>query len=416
MLEARSSTHEVREPRVYNLRLLLKGATKSMKTPVKFGKWMVLGAMVLATTASAQKEQWLQYHVSREGRGYRGLNLTTNIPVNVALPKFSAKPYFAHWTTPLDAKGRWVCFDRTRKAGPYDLLYVDGAGDGRLDNKTPIKARRVDQYYAYFEPAKVVFKGEEGPITYHLVFRFMSYDVGNRIQRQLGVESGGYYAGLVDLGGKKRRIEVVDSNVNGTFNDSESDAEGCDHVAVEGEKGGERFLGKLLEVGDQLYRVEVARDGAFVKLQKAENIAFGQVRVPETISEFAAFGANGHFMRAPGKGEFKLPAGKYRVHEWKIKRKDGKGASWQLAGRDFPDSTIFEVAADKPKVLDIGEPIRAVMKYDDLPGQIAFDLSFKGRSNESISILKGEQNPPGPRLALATPDGSFRVTNTFEFG
>ena len=33
--------------------------------------------------------------------------------------------------------------------------------------------RARDQYSAYFEPVRVVFKGEDGPITYHLVLRFM---------------------------------------------------------------------------------------------------------------------------------------------------------------------------------------------------------------------------------------------------
>ena len=71
----------------------------------------------LATTALAQKEQWLDYHVDREGRGYRYLNLTTNPPPNVKLPKFNAQPYFAHWETPLDPAGRWLCLDRTKKFG-----------------------------------------------------------------------------------------------------------------------------------------------------------------------------------------------------------------------------------------------------------------------------------------------------------
>ena len=105
-----------------------------------------------------------------------------------------------------------------------------------------------------------------------------------------------------------------------------------DCVTVEGDKVGERYLGKLLEVDGQFYQIEVARDGAFIKLQKAENVVLGQVRVPETISEFVAFGENGHFVRKPAKGEFTLPAGKYRIQEWKIDRKDDKGAAWELIG------------------------------------------------------------------------------------
>jgi len=79
-----------------------------MKLSARLSKWGAVGALALATTASAQKEQWLDYHVSREGRGYRYLTLTTNPPPNVKLPKFNAQPYFAQWSTPMDPAGRWL--------------------------------------------------------------------------------------------------------------------------------------------------------------------------------------------------------------------------------------------------------------------------------------------------------------------
>ena len=379
---------------------------------------LVLAGMLLATAASAQKEQWLQYHTSREGRGYRGLQLTTNPPANIALPKLNAQPYFAHWTTPMDPKGRWICLDRTAKPVLTTSSMSTAKAMADWMTKRPLKANRMEQYNAYFEPVRVVFKGEDGPITYHLVFQFMKYDSGSRSPSQvyLTVRSGGYYEGLVDLGGKKKRIELLDNNVNGTFDDQKSNLGDSDCVAVEGDKVGQRYLGKLLEVDDQIYRLEVARDGAFLKLQKAEDLTFGEVRVPETISEFVAFGPNGHFVRKPVKGEFKLPAGKYQIHEWNITRKDAKGSSWQLSGRDFPDSARFNASDSKPVTLDIGEPVRALMRQNESTNQVAFDLSFKGRLNETISIQKGNQNPPGPRLTLASLDGSYRVTNTFEFG
>ena len=262
-----------------------------MKQVTGMVKWAALAAMALATTALAQKEQWLDYHVSTEGRGYRYLDLTTNPPPNVKLPKLNAQPYFAHWTTPLDPAGRWLCLDRTKKSGLYDRVYMDSNGNGRLDDKTLTGTSHSDQYSVYFEPVRVVFKGEDGPITYHLVLRFMQYEAG---QANLLASSGGYYAGKVDIGGKKRRVELIDGNVNGTFNDRAADMSDSDCVTVEEDKVGQRYLGKLLEVDGQFYQIEVARDGAFIKLQKADNVVLGQVCVPETISEFVAFGENGH--------------------------------------------------------------------------------------------------------------------------
>lgn len=393
-----------------------------MKQVTNLVKWAALAAMTLATTALAQKEQWLDYHVSSDGRGYRYLDLTTNPPPGVTLPKLNGQSYFAHWATPLDPAGRWLCLDCTKKSGLCDRVYFDTTGNGRLDDKPAVSTAHSDQYSAYFQPVRVVFKGEDGPITYHLVLRFMKFEAGDA---RLLASSGGYYAGKVDIGGKKQRVELVDGNVNGTFNDQAAEAGDCDRVVVEGDKAGERYLGKMLEVDGQFYQIEVARDGAFIKLQKAENVVLAEVRVPEAITEFVAFGENGHFVRKPVKGGFTLPAGKYRIQQWTIDRKDDRGADWQLMGYNFNDSARFEVAAAKPLSLEVGEPMRALMAVQEpgtrpgsaaLAKQVDFSLRFQGRYGETLQIMKGNQRPTGPRLTLTSLDGTYRHTNTFEFG
>jgi hypothetical protein len=377
-------------------------------------KELILAGMLLAGGAFAQSEQWLQYHTGAEGRAYHQINLTTNPPEGVALPKLNASPYFARWLTPMDpAGGRWLCLDRTRKSGPYDRLFIDSSGNGRLDDKTPILAR-LDSYMAHFPPAPVVFKGEDGPITYHLMFQFYQYD---KNPAQLLAMSAGWYEGLVNFDGVKKRIQLIDGNVNGTFNDLAPDPYQSDRVQVEGDPTTERFLGRLLEVNGKLYRIEVARDGAFVKVQKAEDLTLGRVRVPENISEFAAYGTNGHFVRKPVKGELTLPAGQYRIFHWMINRKDDKGAAWTLAGSSFPDSAGFEVAADKTAALEIGEPVQAVLRAaEGAKRQIEFSLQFQGRQKESIEMLREGQRPRGPKLMLANASGTVCFTNTFEFG
>jgi hypothetical protein len=384
-----------------------------MKVFTRMSRWTALTAMALATTVSAQKEQWLDYHVSRDGRGYRYLTLTTNPPANVKLPKLNAQPYFAHWQTPMDSAGRWLCLDRTKKSGLYDRVYFDSNGNGSLDDDPPVGTVRTDEYSAYFEPVRVVFKGEDGPITYHLVLRFMKYDSSSA---NLLAASGGYYSGMVDLGGKKKRLQLLDGNVNGAFNDLSDNAYDCDRVTIEGDKSGERYLGKMIETDGQFYRIEVAKDGAFVKLQKAEGLTFGTVRVPATISNFVAFGANGHFDRRPVKGEFTLPAGKYKIMSWTINRKDAKGAQWELMGYNFPDSAAFSADPAKPATLSIAEPVRASLSASESKDGIGFNLSFQGRAGESIQIEKDNQRPPGPKLDLASLDGTYHSTSTFEFG
>ncbi len=375
---------------------------------------LVASLLLCATAALAQKEQWLEYHTSREGRGYRWLELTKQAPTNLVLPKLNGEPYFARWSTPMDPSGgRWLCFDRKTKSGPYDRMFIDSKGDGHLDTAGPITTTQLDQYSAYFQPAKFVFKGEDGPISYHLVVRFMSYEGGDT--RALA-ESGCYYGGDVDLGGKKRQVQLFDGNANGTFNDMGTEPSDCDRVSVANDKVGEHFLAKMIEVDGQFFKVEVARDGAFIKLQKAQDLEFGQVRVPESITELVAFGENGHFVRRPVKGQFSLPAGSYRVYQWTIDRKDKKGAAWQIEGSGLNESAKFEVAAGKPADVQLGEPIQVVMTATDRTNQVGFNLNFTSKHGESIQIMKGNQRPAGPKLALVSRDGRYRSTNTFEFG
>jgi hypothetical protein len=381
---------------------------------MKLSRLLILSGMLVANSLLAQSEQWLEYHTGGEGLAYHAMELTTNPPPNVALPKFNAQPYFARWVTPMDPSGgRWLCLDRTRKSGPYDRIYFDTTGNGRLDDKKPAEAR-LDSNFAYFSGSPAVFKGEDGPITYHVMFRFYHYE---KNPPQLMAMSVGWYEGTVNLDGVKKHIQLIDGNVNGTFNDMVSNPYESDRVQIEGDKVGERFLGRMLEVDGKFYRIEVARDGAFVKIQNAGNVVLGPVRAPENITEFSAYGENGHFVRKPAKGEFTLPTGKYRMVHWKIDRKDEKGAAWTLSGYNFPETATFEVFSDKPAVLEIGEPVKAELKAEEGTNRmINFNLNFVGQQKESIEMLRGNERPRGPKLTLANASGALAYTNTFEFG
>ena len=381
---------------------------------MKLSQEIILAGLFFAGSALAQPEQWLEYHTGSQGSSYHQVTLTTNAPPGVALPKLNAKPWFARWLTPMDPSGgRWLCLDRSRKSGPYDRLYIDSNGNGRLDDKTPLQAR-IESYTANFPPARLVFKGEDGPITYHLVFEFYQYEMN---AAQLLASAGGWYEGVVNFDGVKKRLHLIDGNVNGTFNDIAPDPYESDRVQIEGDKTGERYLGRMLEVDGKFFRIEVARDGAFVKVQKVENATLGQVSVPTNISEFVAFGENGHFVRQPVNGQFTLPAGHYRIFQWTINRKDEKGAAWTLTGSSFPITASFDVAADKTAALEIGEPVQAVLGATEAANrQINFSLRFEGRQKESIQMLRGGERPAGPKLILANAGGTLVSTNTFEFG
>lgn len=382
---------------------------------MKLKEKLILAGMLVAGTAWAQSEQWLEYHTANEGRGYSQLKLTTNPPPNVTLPALNTlngAPYFGEWKTPMDPAGkRWICLDRTRKSGPYNRLFIDSNGNGRLDDETPVLAR-VDSNFGYFQATPLTFKGEDGPITYHLAFRFYQYENN---QAQLLAQSAGWYEGTVKFDGVKKHLRLLDNNVNGTFNDIAAIPYRSDSVEVDGDRSSTRYLGRLLEVDGKYFTFKADRDGAFVKVQKAD-VTLGAVRMPTNITSFAAFGTNGYFVRQSAQGEFTLPVGQYRVVSWEIQRKDDKGANWQLSASDFPDTHHFEVVASQAVTLDIGEPVKAVLTSQPRGNRTAFDLKFVGKQGESISFTRDNQRPRGPKLMLANAAGSQCYTNTFEFG
>lgn len=385
-----------------------------IQTRWRFPAMTVAAAAALAwgSAALAQTEQWLEYHTSPEPMGYRWLELSTNPPPNVALPRLQPTAYYGRWTNGLETTGgRWFCVDRSRRSGPCDRLFFDANGNGRLDDDPAITTTRRDENMSYFEPVKLVFKGEDGPISYHLAVRYYQFDQNDA---RLLVGAGGWYGGQVNFGGKKQSLQLQDNTANATFNDIGEEPDGSDRITVGGEQGRSVYLGRYLELDGQLYQIEVARDGAFVKVKPAEGVASGTVRVPESVTEFTAVGPSGHFVRKPAKGEFKLPAGKYRAYAWEIARKDDKGAQWTMSGYSSTPAGDFTVAADQVTSVAAGEPVLAALQITEVKTDLGFSLSLLGPLGESVQIMRGTERPRAPQLQVAGV--GFSATRNFEYG
>jgi hypothetical protein len=357
-----------------------------------------ISMLVLTTSAGAQDEQWLQYHSEREaqriigsmGTVYR--EIATDKPAGVNLPEFkTSQQLFAVWPTPMVKSSRlWIALDRSSEQGKWDRLYIDSNGNGRLDDEKAVEAYQTDQYYTYFGPVKVVFEGEDGPVTYHLNFRFYDYNEQNR---RLYIYSGGWYEGEVIVGGQKKHCMLIDYNVNGTFNDKSLQAGNSDRIGI-GDKGNRNtgFVGNYIEVDDTLYRVEIARDGAFIKLAKAEDVKYGSIRVPETITELTVGGENGQFTHELKDGATTLPVGKYRIDHWQIDRKDDKGKSWTMRGYGFSDRGDFDIKEDAETVMQIGEPVTAGLQAQLNGENYEFSKSLRGSLGEYVTLNASGQD------------------------
>lgn len=374
-------------------------------------------AITIATTlAAGQDVQWLQYRSVREASSaIRDIRLQSLAPVGekpagVTLPEFTgSEQVFAKWSTPMVKAGYlWMAVDGTNK------LFIDSNGNGHLDDETAIEAYRSTQPSAYFGPVKVVFQGEDGPVTYHLNIQFAH----RRDYKRLYVRTAGWYEGTITLNGQKKQCMLIDYNANGAFNDRSVNFDQCDRIQIGAADAQEtRFVGNYIEADGTLYSSEIARDGAYVKFAKAEGVKFGNVRLPESVTEFAAGGENGLFIRKPEKGQCILPIGKYRIEHWIIQRQDDKDAEWKLQGAYFGDTGLFDVTEAQAAELSLGEPIVCALQADQRePGTYYFRQELKGKLGERIEMTRNNARPQPPKVQIKSKDGKYDRTFTFEYG
>jgi hypothetical protein len=392
-----------------------------MRIHIRFVQILVLAA-VMASVAWSQGEQWLQYRSANEARqivGDMGYDYRQSFPArpqDVKLPEFTAEqPLFLDWKTPMAASGVvWMAFDKSSAAGQYDRLYIDSNANGDLSDDEACRPYRQESSRFMFGPLKIVFNTADGPITYHLSAELRVYSPQ---QMYCLLSSAGWYEGPITLGGVKKRCTLIDYNVNGVFNDKSANAGECDRIRI-GEEGGRdtRYVGNFIEAGDKLYRPEIARDGAFVILTEATDVAFGTVRVAENITSFGAGGMNGLFLCKPEKGLFKLPVGDYRIEHWSIVRDDDKGAKWELRADPSGDAGAFSVVQDQEKELPIGEPIYSVAEYNKSGSFYSFSQNLEGRHNERITLTRNGSQPPAPKLRIRSRDGAYDRALSFEYG
>jgi hypothetical protein len=380
--------------------------------------WFIVGIRMFLITSPAhtQEMQWLQYHSERDADRILGdmtrknLKLTSEKPPNVELPDFqSEEPFFASWSTPMVESGQiLIALDRTTESERWDQLYIDSNINGHLNDEKPVKAYRTERYYTYIGPVKVVFEGEDGPLAYHL--NFMFYE--NNDRQLLYVYSGCWYEGDVTIAGAKKHCVLIDHNGNGTFNDKSIDQGQCDRIRI-GKKGTRdtSYVGNYIEIDDNLYHTEIAKDGAYIILNKAEDVKLGNIRMPETITEFSAGGANGLFTIKPEKGAGSLPVGKYRINSWTIERKDEKGKRWKLQAHGYSTICNFEVAQESETSLDIGEPVTASLQVQLNGDKFEFSKSLQGRLDEFINLTRGGQRVSELwKMQAKNKEGTFEKT------
>lgn len=381
----------------------------------------VLGLFAISAMADAQEEQWLQYRSSREPWRF-GINLTSRQLeyVNEA-PKelehgevVSSEARFAAWQTPMAPSGSvWMLIDSSQPGEAPDTIYIDSNADGSLADEKPVTAHSSTREFSQFGPLRVVFQGEDGPVTCHV--NIASYN--HKEYKNVQLTSGGWYEGPVTVAGKRYNCRLVDFNSNGTYDDTSMDFNELDHIYLGESTAYDRhFAGKYIRIGGALYHPRPARDGAFVVFEPALDVPTGKLALPETTTMLSLGGEGGLLSFEVEGGSVEAPVGTWLVSEWTSTKKDARGATWTMTGAGFASKGAFAVKKGAAVELALGEPVTAKLTAAKSGSSWAFTETLHGQLGEKISLLVNGQRPPAPRLRIENEDSSYSRLYTFEYG
>jgi hypothetical protein len=245
------------------------------------------------------------------------------------------------------------------------VLWVDRNGDGKCEAKVEPMERG--------ETGLMVFraKDEQGSDQ--------SYAVRLSSDGTWSYSASGAMVG--ELAGQ--RLQLIDQNNNGTFNDFGEDA------MIIGRGKAASFLSKVVNVDGELYSMEISADGSQVQAVPYDGITgaidlSSQLETKARMRSVVLRGVNNKlsFEVSQAKGAVKVPVGQYTVHSGQIAL--GKGHADLRTGRMRP----LTVTADETITAPWGGPVQAEFSYTRSGAQVQIapgDVMYYGRLGEEYS-------------------------------
>ncbi len=374
---------------------------------------------ITATVFSAP--QWLRYcssDTAREiiGGNTKNIELSKEKPSEMTVPKLNTDDVrYAVWKHEMAGKkSRQIILDRQKKYGKYDLMYFDSNGDGSISENEKYQGERRDEYRVNFNGIPVLFDTDDGIVTYHINFYYYSYRADyERLYAQIGC----WYEGTVDIAGVKTKITLVDYNLNGTFNDISETFDSDRIIIGDVITKHETFVGNYIEYENKLYNLQVSKDGAFVELTSADDVAYSKLEVPVNVDSIVCCGQNGLFKRDNIKdGQISLPVGKYRVRSWQKTAKDDSGKNWEMGATWYSNSNEFEISRGAVAKSNVGENVFSNLSVSYGNGSYYFRHQLSGNNGESVSLTKSGSRPDAPKVRIYNRDRTYDQTFSLEYG
>jgi hypothetical protein len=260
------------------------------------------------------------------------------------------------------------------------------------------------------------------------------------------------YTGEFEIGGQKYKVFLGDSNGNGRFNDRfsvykfERPPPGRIRVFGQGDSfyitTGDKIevydvhtLGDMLLVKDKLFKVKISTAEGELTLTPVTGKLVPLQLDMETQRISLYTEDEKHCIMAFQSGKkIKVPAGKYRLYNYQLFKKDEQGDLWRLNASATNESPFVTVDGRGKPTIGFGEPFKPLvevrMRGKTSRASIGFDIEGKGKEfvtdlshvfgDRTKILLSEEENlshrPKEPTYKVVKADGEVVAQGSFEYG
>jgi hypothetical protein len=194
-------------------------------------------------------------------------------------------------------------------------------------------------------------------------------------------------------------------------------------------------LGDMLLVKDKLFKVSVSTaEGKMTLTPLTENLASLQLASDAERFSLHSEDEKHCLMAYQPEKKIKVPAGKYRIFNYQILKKDKQGDLWRLNATATTESPWVTVEGKGKSVVEFGEPyvpvVEVRVRENTTRASIGFDVEGKAKefvtdlshvSGDRTQIpLSEEENlghrPKEPTYKVVKTDGEVVTQGSFEYG
>jgi hypothetical protein len=260
------------------------------------------------------------------------------------------------------------------------------------------------------------------------------------------------YTGEFKIGNQKYSVFLGDSDCSGRFNDRfsvykfEKPPPGRMQIFGRGDvlfiTTGDKIgvydrltLGDMLLVKDKLFKVSISTaEGKMTLTPVTGNLV--SLQLPADTERLSLYTEDEkHCLMAfqPSK-KIKIPAGKYRLYNYQILKKDKQGDLWRLNATATSETSFVTVEGKGKSVVEFGEPymplVEVTVRENTSRASIGFDIEGRGKEFVTdLSHISGEQTkislseeenlghrPKEPTYKVVKTDGEVVTQGSFEYG